>query len=80
MRAEFDRKIQKWKTSRSIASSGQTHEETPAKRGNTRADKGVKNGTYDLKNIPNEATSRPASGFNNLPDLYQQKYMTPIDT
>ena len=76
VRTEFDRKRQKWKTSRSIASSGQTRQQ----RRNMRADKEAKNGTYELKNIPNKATSRPASGFNNLPDLYEQKYMTPIDT
>lgn len=76
MRAEFDRKRQKWKTSRSIAPSCQTHQQ----RRNMRADKVATGGTYELKNKPNKTTFRPASGFNNLPDLYQQKYMTAIES
>ena len=76
MRAEFNRKKQKWKEMRSVASSRTTHQRS----NDIWTNEGTKTGTYELNNKPNEATSRPASGYDNPLVLHHQRSMTPVDT
>ena len=70
--AEFDRKIQKWKTSRSIASSRGTHQHSSDMWTN----KVINSDTFELNNKRNETIS---SGFDNPLVLRQQRSITPVD-
>ena len=76
MRAEFNRKKQKWKEMRSIASSRTTHQRSSEMWTN----KVTSIDAYELNNKPNEATSRPASGHDNPLVLHQQGCLTRVDT
>ena len=75
VRAEFDRKIQKWKISRSIASSRETHQHSSDMWTN----KVIICDTYELNSKRNETISRPGSGFDNPLALRQQRSITPVD-
>lgn len=73
--AEFDRKIQNWKISRSIASSRETHQHSSSMWTN----KVIISDTHELNNKRNETISRPGSGFDNPLVLRQQRSITPVD-
>ena len=76
VRAEFNRKKQNWKDKRSVASSRTTLKHSS----DMWANKVTNSDSYELNNKPNEATSRPASGYDNPLVLYQQGCMTRVDT
>ena len=78
VRAEFDRKKQKWKTSRNLASLRSTQQHPSEIK--TWANKGIKSDTYELDHKPKEATYRPGSAYDNPFVLHKQKDMIPVDT
>ena len=77
VRAEFDRKKQKWKTSRNLASPRPTQQHPSEIK--TWTNKETKSDTYELDQTPKEATYQPRSAYDNPFVLHKQKDMIPVD-
>ena len=76
VRAEFDRKKQKWKTSRSIGSSHENRQPSS----DISTNKVINSDTYELDNKQKEAAYLPESDDHCPVVLGQQKNITPVDT